>query len=133
MIKASDLRIGNFILPMAKILEHVTVTDIDEDGAIGTTAYFDGLKGSTGSVVPRTNHKRNRMNKNNSSLGSIGFSGMLTITFIVMKLFKVINWSWYWVTCPIWGLILLIVICYLIYLPFTLYKERKCNRLGSRQ
>ena len=31
-----------------------------------------------------------------------GFIGLLTILFIVLKLFGVINWSWLWVLTPIW-------------------------------
>lgn len=33
--------------------------------------------------------------------GGIGFGGLLTIAFIVLKLCKVINWSWWWVVSPI--------------------------------
>lgn len=32
----------------------------------------------------------------------IGFPGLLTIVFIVLKLTKVINWSWWWVLSPMW-------------------------------
>lgn len=40
--------------------------------------------------------------KNNSSKssGGIGFTGLLTIVFIVLKLCHVINWSWFWVLSP---------------------------------
>lgn len=31
----------------------------------------------------------------------IGFSGLLTIAFIVLKLCGVINWSWFWVLSPV--------------------------------
>ena len=41
-------------------------------------------------------------NKNNISGGGIGFIGLLTITFIVLKLLKVIKWSWLWVLSPLW-------------------------------
>ncbi len=40
--------------------------------------------------------------KNNSTTGGIGFCGLLTIVFIVLKLTKVITWSWIWVLAPIW-------------------------------
>lgn len=40
--------------------------------------------------------------KNNSTAGGIGFCGLLTIVFIVLKLTKVITWSWIWVLAPIW-------------------------------
>lgn len=32
----------------------------------------------------------------------IGFSGLLTIAFIVLKLVGVIDWPWLWVLSPIW-------------------------------
>ena len=32
--------------------------------------------------------------------GGVGFFGLLTITFIVLKLCNVITWSWFWVLSP---------------------------------
>lgn len=32
----------------------------------------------------------------------IGFTGLLTLIFITLKLTKVIGWSWWWVLSPIW-------------------------------
>lgn len=37
-----------------------------------------------------------------SNRGGIGFLGALTITFIVLKLTGVIDWSWLWVLAPTW-------------------------------
>lgn len=37
----------------------------------------------------------------NSSSG-IGFTGLLTIVFITLKLLHIIAWSWWWVLAPIW-------------------------------
>lgn len=34
--------------------------------------------------------------------GGIGFCGALCIAFIVLKLCKVIDWSWWWVLSPVW-------------------------------
>ena len=34
--------------------------------------------------------------------GGVGFVGLLTIVFIVLKLLKVISWSWIWVLSPVW-------------------------------
>jgi glucan phosphoethanolaminetransferase (alkaline phosphatase superfamily) len=36
------------------------------------------------------------------SSGGIGFVGLLTIVFIVLKLCNVIKWSWIWVLSPLW-------------------------------
>lgn len=38
----------------------------------------------------------------NASSGGIGFAGVLTIVFIVLKLCGVIAWSWWWVLAPVW-------------------------------
>lgn len=40
----------------------------------------------------------------------IGFCGLLTIVFIVLKLLKVINWSWLWVLSPIWIPIIIVIL-----------------------
>ena len=32
-----------------------------------------------------------------------GLCNMLFITFLVLKLTKVIDWSWWYVTAPLWG------------------------------
>lgn len=40
----------------------------------------------------------NKTIKNNG----IGFFGLLTIAFIVLKLCGVISWSWIWVLAPLW-------------------------------
>jgi len=43
------------------------------------------------------------MAENSSSSNSgIGFVGLLTVAFIVLKLCDVIDWSWWWVLAPIW-------------------------------
>lgn len=43
------------------------------------------------------------MKDNNTKVsGGIGFVGLLTIVFIVLKLTHIINWSWLWVLAPIW-------------------------------
>lgn len=41
------------------------------------------------------------MSKSNNSSG-IGFIGLLTIVFIVLKLTGFIAWSWVWVLSPLW-------------------------------
>jgi hypothetical protein len=33
--------------------------------------------------------------------GGIGFTGLLTILFIALKLTGIIHWSWFWVLLPI--------------------------------
>ena len=38
----------------------------------------------------------------NDSRYGMGFTSVLTLIFIVLKLCKVITWSWWWVLSPIW-------------------------------
>ena len=55
--------------------------------------------------------------KNESSGGKgIGFTGLLQLLFITLKLVGVINWSWLWVLSPIWISLILVVICLVIML-----------------
>lgn len=51
-----------------------------------------------------------------NSNGGIGFVGLLTIAFIILKLLKVISWSWLWVLSPLWIATLLIIILIIIYI-----------------
>ena len=46
--------------------------------------------------------------------GGIGFCGLLTIVFIILKLTKVINWSWLWVLSPLWIPVTLAVLIFII-------------------
>lgn len=45
----------------------------------------------------------------------IGFTGLLTIVFIVLKLCHVINWNRIWVLCPIWINFLFIILIFIIF------------------
>ena len=42
-----------------------------------------------------------------SSSSGVGFTGLLTVAFIVLKLMGYIDWSWWWVLSPIWISIIL--------------------------
>lgn len=57
-------------------------------------------------------------NNTNSSDG-IGFVGLLTIAFIVLKLTNVIAWTWLWVLSPIWISIALLIIVLAIIFAIT--------------
>jgi hypothetical protein len=45
-----------------------------------------------------------------SSSGGIGFTGLLTVLFIGLKLGGVIAWSWLWVLSPIWISFLIVLL-----------------------
>ena len=59
------------------------------------------------------------MSDKNVSGGGIGFCGLLTIVFIVLKLCKVITWSWLWVLAPLWiPAIIAVVITIIVLITF---------------
>ena len=45
-------------------------------------------------------HKKIKIEKKTSS--GIGLPGVLFVVFLVLKLTGNIDWSWWWVTSPIW-------------------------------
>lgn len=40
--------------------------------------------------------------KNNSASSGLGLGTVLFLIFLVLKLCNVIDWSWWWVTSPLW-------------------------------
>ena len=53
--------------------------------------------------------------------GSLGFVSILTIVFIVLKLCKIIDWSWVWVLSPIWiSMLLWMVIIMVVYIVWRI-------------
>lgn len=75
------------------------------------------------------------MNKNKGTVvtnSGISFCGLLFITFLVLKLTEVIDWSWWWITAPLWGgfalitaLVILIFIVLVIKAGISLFKKKK--------
>ena len=63
-------------------------------------------------------------NKSNAASGGIGFTGLLIIAFIVLKLCNVINWSWWWVLSPIWISVSLIVVIFIVAMVVLMIKDR---------
>lgn len=47
----------------------------------------------------------------NTATGGVGFSGLLFLIFLTLKLTGTITWSWWWITAPFWGGIALFMLC----------------------
>lgn len=45
-----------------------------------------------------------------SSSAGVGFSSLLTVAFVVLKLTGYITWSWAWVLAPMWIPVLLLLL-----------------------
>ncbi len=54
----------------------------------------------------------------NKSSG-MGISSVVGIVFIILKLVGVIEWSWWWVTLPLWGGIVLLGVLLVVLLILT--------------
>lgn len=44
---------------------------------------------------------------------TVGFPALLFLVFLVLKLTNVIDWSWWWVTSPLWVGLLVIPILFI--------------------
>lgn len=44
----------------------------------------------------------------------IGLPGLTFLVLLVLKLTGNITWSWWWVTCPLWGSFVLFVIFFIV-------------------
>lgn len=50
-------------------------------------------------------------NKITSGCGCFEMLAVLTfVAFLVLKLIRIIDWSWWWVTAPLWGYLLLSIL-----------------------
>lgn len=62
----------------------------------------------------------------------IGILGLLGIVFVVLKLINVIDWSWWWVTCPFWISIALYILFYiflkLVVVPLLILYNKAVHR-----
>lgn len=58
------------------------------------------------------------MKQENNNHAGIGFAGLLTIAFIVLKLLGKISWSWIWVLSPIWITALIVVAIIVVTIVF---------------
>ena len=74
------------------------------------------------------------MSKNDKTtiqFGGTSFTRLLFLVFLTLKLTNVINWSWWWVTAPLWiipsaiiiGIALLSVVAFII--EMILKKKKK--------
>ena len=74
------------------------------------------------------------MSNSSNSSGGIGFCGVLTVAFIVMKLTGYIDWSWVWVLAPFWIPVIVFIIGALIALTIAYKKDnRKLSKVSKNK
>ena len=69
------------------------------------------------------------MTTSSSSSGGIGFFGLLTIVFIILKLTHYINWSWIWVLSPLWLPVAFVILIVILGAFYTKKKVKKKETL----
>ena len=52
----------------------------------------------------------------NSNSGGLSFANILFLIFLVLKLTNYIDWSWWWVTSPLWISLVLVILIVSIFL-----------------
>jgi hypothetical protein len=57
----------------------------------------------------------------NESSGGIGLGMVLFLIFLVLKLTETIDWSWWWVTSPLWIPIALVILMGVIFFIFQMF------------
>lgn len=62
-----------------------------------------------------------------AATGGVGFLGLLTVAFVVLKLTSVISWSWWWVLAPLWLPFLLSILVLIIVLVYVQLKMKRNN------
>jgi hypothetical protein len=65
------------------------------------------------------------IDQHNTKTNGIGFTGLLQLVFITLKLLKVINWSWVWVLSPVWISVAFVVLLLLIYFAVLLVLRKQ--------
>ena len=65
-----------------------------------------------------------------SSKSGLSLTGVLFIVFLVLKLTGLINWSWWWITSPLWlplsiafGIILILLLVSLVFGKGNILKD----------
>lgn len=56
------------------------------------------------------------MEKSSSNTGGVSGLTLLTLLFIALKLTGVIDWSWWWVLAPVWGVFAILLFIGLVIL-----------------
>lgn len=59
-----------------------------------------------------------------ASSGGIGFTGLLAILFIGLKLGGVIEWSWLWVLSPLWIPLVIGILIMALVIVLKLFVDR---------
>lgn len=66
----------------------------------------------------------------------MSFPGVLFVVFLVLKLIHVIDWSWWWITAPLWAGLALFAVMFVVgnvLLGASKGLDRLAKRLEARE
>ena len=111
--KALCIYAGNPDMPLEDRIVAVTISDAFNDKEQVELEDFN-QKGESMTKFEYDIYKEYDKKTSAAAKGGMSFLEVLLLVFIILKLCKIINWSWWWVLSPIWipiglWLILLIV------------------------
>lgn len=126
------------ILKSTKIIElnskYIIVIIVVEAILIIFNLIFNSLffKNKEEETNNETDNKIKEENKKFPILNTISaFFGFLTLIFILLKIFKAINWQWIWVLSPLWlstaliiSILIIAIIIFIISLIFRKDKDK---------
>lgn len=76
------------------------------------------------------------MENNSNCRSGLSFLSVLFLVFLVLKLTNVIDWSWWWVTAPLWSPIIILFVLisgiYAFYKILGYYSKNKMENFGSK-
>jgi hypothetical protein len=62
----------------------------------------------------------NNKNVNSAAGGGISLSSLTFLVFLVLKLCNVIDWSWWWVTAPLWIPFAAVMVIFVVIVLFAI-------------
>ncbi len=65
-------------------------------------------------------------NNNNNTGGGMGLGTILFLIFLVLKLTNYIDWSWWWVSSPLWITAILYIVIVTVFVMF--FDKRRGRR-----
>ena len=128
-------------LKLTKIIElnskYIIAIIVVEAVLIIFNLIFDSLflKNKKEETNKETNNVTEEQNKKFPVLNTItAFFGFLTLIFILLKIFKAINWQWIWVLSPLWlstALIISILIISIIIFIISLILRKDKDKVSE--
>jgi hypothetical protein len=68
--------------------------------------------------------KKNNNKGSSAILGGTAFSALLTILFTLLKISKIIKWSWLWVLSPLWIPSVIFIVLLILFIIIGIFTDK---------